>query len=405
MNKLSACLIVKNEASVLSRCLESIRTFVDEIVVVDTGSNDRTIEIALSYGARVYHFTWMDDFSAARNESLRYAGGEWILYIDADEVIDAVNAAKIRQVITRENIMAVTVRQCIPQQADNIATSYYSEYCRIFRQHPDMHFEGAIHEQILPSIERLGGKVLRSDIVVHHWAYAIDAVKKQKRAERNLRCLLAEIKRVPDNPFLYLNLGMTYRELGQRDASVKALHRTLSKDGGDMKRELVGQAHLTLAKIYFEDGNTTKVAYHAQQASVFDPANPLPDYLQATLAVNEQQYEKAIRHLESAIRISKGDGGQLPSVELNMAHVYLELGSCRSVIGDLQGAEEDFLRSLLCNPSSATPCLLLGNGRFLRGDRKGAREMFERAIAIDPSLDDARHGLALCHNSEELQNS
>ena len=400
MNKISACLIVKNEESVLSRCLESVRTLVDEIVVVDTGSNDRTIEIALSYGARVYHFTWIDDFSAARNESLRYARGEWILYIDADEVIDAANAAKVRQVITREDIMAVTVRQCIPQQADNIATSYYSEYCRIFRRHPDIRFEGAIHEQILPSIERFGGKVLRSDIVVYHWAYAIDAVKKQKRAERNLRCLLAEIKCVPDDPFLHLNLGMTYRELGQRDASIKALHRTLSKDGGNMKRELVGQAHLTLAKIYLEEENTTKAAYHAQQAGVFDPVNPLPDYLLATLAVNEQQYEKAIRHLEAAIRITKGDGERLPSVELNMAHVYLELGSCRSMAGDLQGAEEDFFRSLQCNPSSVTPYLLLGNGRLMRGDHKGAGEMFERALAIDTSLDDAMQGLALCRNPE-----
>ena len=400
MNKLSACLIVKNEESVLSRCLESVRTLVDEIVVVDTGSNDRTIEIALSYGARVYHFTWIDDFSAARNESLRYARGGWILYIDADEVIDAANAAKVRQVITREDIMAVTVRQCIPQQADNIAASYYSEYCRIFRRHPDIRFEGAIHEQILPSIERFGGKVLRSDIVVYHWAYAIDAVKKQKRAERNLRCLLAEIKCVPDDPFLHLNLGMTYRELGQRDASIKALHRTLSKDGGNMKRELVGQAHLTLAKIYLEEENTTKAAYHAQQAGVFDPVNPLPDYLLATLAVNEQQYEKAIRHLEAAIRVTKGDGERLPSVELNMAHVYLELGSCRSMAGDLQGAEEDFFRSLQCNPSSVTPYLLLGNGRLMRGDHKGAGEMFERALAIDTSLDDARQGLALCRNPE-----
>ncbi|MEK7296417.1 MAG: glycosyltransferase, partial [Planctomycetota bacterium] len=75
MNKLSACLIVKNEESVLPRCLESIRTFVDEIIIVDTGSNDHTIEIAHSYGARVYHFSWIDDFSAARNESLRHARG------------------------------------------------------------------------------------------------------------------------------------------------------------------------------------------------------------------------------------------------------------------------------------------------------------------------------------------
>ncbi len=400
MNKLSACLIVKNEESVLPRCLESIRTFVDEIVVVDTGSNDHTIEIAHSYGARVYHFPWIDDFSAARNESLRYARGEWILSIDADEVIDAANAAKIRQIITREDIMAVTVRQCIPQQADNIATSYYSEYCRIFRRHPDIRFEGAIHEQILPSIERLGGMVLRSDIVVHHWAYAIDAVKKQKRAERNLRCLLAEMKHAPDDPFLYLNLGMTYRELGQRDASIEALHRTLSMDVGNMKRELVGQAHLTLAKIYFEVENTAKAAYHAQQAGIFDPANPLSDYLLATLAVNERQYEKAIHHLEAAIRITKGDGGILPGVELNMAHVCLELGGCRSMTGDLPGAEEDFLRSLQYNPSSATPYLLLGNGRLMRGDRKGAGEMFERALAINPSLDNARQGLALCRNSE-----
>jgi len=400
MNKLSACLIVKNEASVLSRCLESIRTFVDEIIVVDTGSNDHTIKIAISYGARIYHFAWIDDFSAARNESLHYANYEWILYIDADEVVDTANAAKIRQVITREDIMAVTVRQCIPQQADNIATSYYSEYCRIFRRHPNIRFEGAIHEQILPSIEQLGGKVLRSDIVIHHWAYAIDAVKKQKRAERNLRCLLAEIKRVPDDPFLYLNLGLTYRELGQRDASIKALHQTLIKDGNNMKRELVGQAHLTLSKGYFEDGNIAKAAYHAQQAGVFDPVNPLPDYLLATMAVNEQQYEKAIHHLETAIRISKDDGGRLPSVELNMAHVYLELGSCRSVVGDIYGAEENFLRSLQYNPSSATPYLLLGNSRFIRGDRKGAQEMFERAVAIDPSLDDAQQGLALCRNSE-----
>lgn len=176
--RLSACLIVKNEALLLSRCLESIRSFVDEIIVVDTGSYDDTIEIASSYGARVYHFNWINDFSAARNESLRHAKGDWVLYIDADETVDAVNAAKIQQVITREDISAVTVRQCIPQQSGNIATAFYSEYCRLFRRHPAIRFEGKIHEQILPAIERQGGKVLCTDIVIHHWAYAVNEEKK-----------------------------------------------------------------------------------------------------------------------------------------------------------------------------------------------------------------------------------
>ena len=132
MVSLSACLIVKNESLLLSRCLESLRSFVDEIIVVDTGSTDNTIEIAHSHGAQVKYFTWIDDFSAARNESLRHASGDWILYIDADEVIDSVNAGKIRQVITQKDIMGATVRQCIPQQAENIVTAFYIEYCVFF---------------------------------------------------------------------------------------------------------------------------------------------------------------------------------------------------------------------------------------------------------------------------------
>lgn len=395
--KISACLIVKNEAVLLPRCLESIQSFVDEIIVVDTGSSDNTVEIAHGYGARVYHFTWINDFSAARNESLRYASSDWIFYIDADEIVDSASASKIRQVITRGDIMAVTVRQCIPQQTDNIATAFYSEYCRLFRRHPAIRFEGTIHEQILPSVERLGGKVLRSDIVILHWAYAIDEEKKRRRAERNLHHLLTEIKHSPDDPFIYINLGMTYRELGQQDAAIHSFHDALKKDDGCIKRELIGNTHLNLAKLYLEAGSNTKAAYHAQQIAVFDPANPLSDYLLATLAVAEEQFSRATFYLERVICIAKGEIGVPPSVELNLAQVYLELGSCRSAMGDLIGAEKDFLHALEYNSMIALPYLLLGNCRFMCGDRSGAIEMFERALTIDPLLEDARLGLALCH--------
>ncbi len=400
MVQLSACLIVKNEAVLLPRCLESIQSFVDEIIVVDTGSSDNTMEIAHGYGARVHHFAWIDDFSAARNESLRHASSEWIFYIDADEIVDPVNAGKIRQVITRDDIMAATVRQCIPQQTDNIATAFYSEYCRLFRRHPAIRFEGTIHEQILPSIERLGGKVLRSDIIINHWAYAIDEEKKRRRAERNLHCLLAEIKNSPDDPFIHINLGMTYRDLGQQDAAINSFYCALQKDDGYIKRELIGSAHLNLAKIYLKSGNNTKATYHAQQIAVFDPANPLSDYLLATLAVAEEQFSKAIFHLERAICTAKGETGISPSVELNLAQVYLELGSCRSAMGNLIGAEKDFLRALKYNSMIALPYLLLGNCRFMRGDYSGAKEMFERALTIDPLLEDARLGLALCNKNK-----
>src|SRR3990170_2513261 len=396
MVRLSACLIVKNESLLLSRCLESLRSFVDEIIVVDTGSTDNTIEIAHSHGAQVKYFAWIDDFSAARNESLRHASGDWILYIDADEVIDSVNAGKIRQVITQKNIMGATVRQCIPQQAENIVTAFYSEYCRLFRCHPAIRFEGAIHEQILPSIERIGGKVLRTDIVIQHWAYAATEDKKRHRAERNLRYLLAEVKRIPDDPFVHFNLGMTYRELGQQDMAICSFHCSLDKDDGHIKRELIGQIHLNLAKLYLESGNHTKAAYHAQQVAKFEPDNPLSSYILATLAVIDNQFNAAIKYLEKATQIARGKEVLSPSVELNMSRIYLELGCCRSAAGDYDGAEAEFLRSIECNASVALPHLLLGNCRFMRGDLVGARDMYERVLVLDPSVEDARRGLALC---------
>ncbi len=400
MTQLSACLIVKNESLFLSRCLESIRSFVDEIIVVDTGSDDNSVKIARSYDARVYHFAWTDDFSAARNESLRHATGDWILYIDADETIDTAHAAMIRQVITRKDITAVTVRQRVPQQAGNVATAFYSEYCRLFRRHASIRFEGKIHEQILPAIERQGGKVLCTDIVIHHWAYAASEEKKRRRAERNLHYLLTELEQARDDPFLYFNLGMTYRELGQRDAAIRSLHYALEKDDGCIKRKLIGQTHLNLAKLYLESGDVSIAARHARMVATFDPENPLSDYMLAALAVEEKQFTKAILHLEGALRMARAEAGVFPSVELNLARIYLELGSCRCAAGDFLNAECDFTRSVNIDPSVALSYLLLGNCRFMRGDLAGAAEMFKCALSLDPLLEEAHKGLVLCHQYE-----
>ena len=83
--KLSVCLIVRNEEALLENCLKSVSQLADQLVVVDTGSTDKTLEIARSFNAEIYHFKWCDDFAAARNESIKYATGDWILWIDADE--------------------------------------------------------------------------------------------------------------------------------------------------------------------------------------------------------------------------------------------------------------------------------------------------------------------------------
>ncbi|MFN4796229.1 MAG: glycosyltransferase family 2 protein, partial [Pseudanabaena sp.] len=100
---LSACLIVKNEEQRLPQCLESLLSLADEIIVVDTGSLDRTVAIAKKYQARVFHFAWCDDFSQARNYAIAQAKGKWILVIDADEVLEQSAIAILQEVLQRED--------------------------------------------------------------------------------------------------------------------------------------------------------------------------------------------------------------------------------------------------------------------------------------------------------------
>lgn len=95
--RLSLCMIARDSARTLPACLTSIGPWVDEMIVVDTGSLDETRDIARNFGARVFEFPWIDDFSAARNESLRHAHGEWLIWMDSDDTIDEDNGRGLRR--------------------------------------------------------------------------------------------------------------------------------------------------------------------------------------------------------------------------------------------------------------------------------------------------------------------
>lgn len=320
---------MRNEERFLPRCLENVRQVADEIVVVDTGSTDRTVEIARDFGACVFHFAWCDDFAAARNESLRHATGDWVLYIDADEIVRPTDLPKVRQTISRDDIMAATVRQRIPQQPGSVTTAVYSEYCRLFRNHPQIRFTGRVHEQILPAIQRLGGQVLRTDVVIEHWAYAATPQKKRQRAERNLRLLLADAGECRGDPFVALNLGLTFRELGDRAEAVRWLERALACDDGQIKRELLARAHLALSQMALARDDLARAEVHARAAEPLDPANPLAIYVQATVAVARNEFANAATYLERTIQIAQESNGHSPTVGMEQAQLLAELNACR----------------------------------------------------------------------------
>jgi hypothetical protein len=226
-SRVSLCVIVKNEAHNLRDCVAPVRDLVDDIVVVDTGSADGTAGVARGLGARVFSFAWVDSFAAARNESLRHALGDWVLWLDADDRVDEPNHGRLRLLLERlpnENVAFVMKCLCLPDPKTGRSTAV--DHVRLFRRHPALRWRYRVHEQILPSLRALGGTVRWSDVVVHHTGYQ-DSALRQTKLERDFRLLGLEHAENPGDPFVLFNLGMILHEWGRCDEALPYLNESL----------------------------------------------------------------------------------------------------------------------------------------------------------------------------------
>jgi GT2 family glycosyltransferase len=227
--RVSLCMIVKDEEHNLPACLESVADLVDEIVVVDTGSTDRTREVAARFGAKVADFPWVDSFSAARNESLRHATGQWIFWMDADDRLDHDNRAKLRALFASlkpENAAYSMKCRCLPDAETGAETLV--DHVRLFRNDPALRWEFRVHEQILPALRRRGADVRFAGVVIDHAGYQ-DRELRQRKLRRDLRLLERERAEVGDHPFTLFNLGSVYQELGRHAEALSFLRRSLER--------------------------------------------------------------------------------------------------------------------------------------------------------------------------------
>jgi GT2 family glycosyltransferase/tetratricopeptide (TPR) repeat protein len=226
--RVSLCMIVKNEEVNLPSCLLSTADLVDEAIVVDTGSTDETKTVAAKHGAHVHDFVWVDDFAAARNESLRHANGDWIFWMDGDDRVDDENRAKLRALFATlkdENVAYVMKCRCMPDPETGTATVV--DHVRLFRNRPDVRWQYRVHEQILPGVRRVGGEVRTTDIVIQHVGY-LDAGLRGRKQERDVRLLELDLAQHPDDPFILFNLGWSYEELRKPAEALPLLRRSLA---------------------------------------------------------------------------------------------------------------------------------------------------------------------------------
>jgi len=350
---LSLCMIVKNEEACLPQVLESVQPIVDEMVILDTGSSDRTIDIATDYGARVYHFQWCNDFSAARNHALRYVRGKWVLVLDADEVLTPEIIPEIQQAIKSDrNLVINLIRQEV-----GATQSPYSLVSRLFRHHPDIYFSRPYHSIVDDSVSQLLQRepdwqvISLSTVGILHYGYqpgAIAALDKYTRAKTAMEGFLADH---PNDSYLCSKLGALYVQIGQVEEGITLLKRGFTDAQVD-------------ASVLFE------LHYHLGNAYT-----------------KQNQLQLAADHYQDAIKQPI-----LPQLKLG---AYNNLGNLLFGVGDLTTAKRAYQTTVKIDPSFAVGYNHLGMTLKALGQWESAITAYEKAIQLNPDYADAYQNLGV----------
>lgn len=228
--KISLCIIAKNEEKNIKRCLQSAVGVVDEMIVIDTGSCDKTSQIAQTFGAKVQSFIWNDNFSDARNASLDLATGDWILFLDADEELTKESGIILRRAAENgevegyfNKIINFTGNEACPETSADIVF-------RLFRNKPEYRFRNAIHEQICDVISEQSNQAnyqFLEDVVILHYGYLDSQLKEKDKKRRNLILLEKELIKRPTDSLVRFHYAVELYRMGENLSAAKEFEKVL----------------------------------------------------------------------------------------------------------------------------------------------------------------------------------
>ena len=345
---MSLCMIVKDEEEMLPRCLGAIRDAVDEIIVVDTGSTDRTREIALEFGATLIDHEWTGSFSEARNVSFDAATGDWLLYLDADEVLVEGDGDRLRALAGQTWREAFYLLETNHTGALDDGTAVTHNALRLFRNRPGLRFEGRIHEQIAQHLPGyLPERLCVSDVRIDHYGY-LGAVRDAKeKSRRNIELLERQAAEGHDSPFQAFNLGSEYAAAGESARALEQFERAWTRLAGDPHLRTYGFAPSLASRLVRSLRlNGRPADARARGDEVLRTFPGFTDVLleQAHAASALGDHETAVAELERCM-----EWGDAPS-NYSATHgcgTYLAMASLatlRRERGDRAGAEELLLR-------------------------------------------------------------
>lgn len=355
---ISLCMIVKDEEEMLPGCLEPLHEHVDELIVVDTGSTDRTVEIAESFGATVVHFPWNSSFADARNAGLERATGDWILFLDADEHVVPEDAPRLRELAVR------TWREAFHLSLTNYtgsgdgmpAVTHLAP--RLFRRRDDRRFVGRIHERVeLPYFA--APRFETAPVRVRHYGYLKDTVIAKDKSRRNLELLEREAADAP-GPFTSYNLGVEHSRLDAPTEAARHFQAAWDALGGDVAATGYGPslaARLAAARRELGDDESARAVL--EQALAVFPDHT--DYVLqlALIARDRGDLEEAERLAARCLELGDAPATYIATVGAGTFFALTLLADLRSDRGDEAGAEELWERSLAEHPDYLVPVLRL----------------------------------------------
>jgi tetratricopeptide (TPR) repeat protein len=371
---LSLCIIVKNEAAALPQCLGSVQGVVEEMVVLDTGSSDRTVEVAKQFGAKIHHFAWCNDFSAARNEALKYVTSNWVLVLDADEVLVPEIVPDLQQAIQSDRLLVINLLR----QEVGALQSPYSLVSRLFRRHPNLYFSRPYHAMVDDSVT----EILRQEpqwqigslpkVAILHYGYQQRQIAEKDKFVQAEKTMTGFLASHPNDPYVCSKLGALYVQTDKVELGIELLERGLksASDHGEILYELY--YHLGIAYSRKQQINRAIASYQAAIQINIYPLLKLGSYNNLG---NLWQSIGNLPHAKSAYQ-------QVLKIAPNFAVGYYNLGIVLKAMGQYQAAIAAYNRAIQLNPDYAQAYQNLGVVLLKLGKMGEGLAAFQQAIAV-----------------------
>ncbi|AUC60241.1 Glycosyl transferase, family 2:TPR repeat:TPR repeat [Cyanobacterium sp. HL-69] len=374
MSNISLCMIVRNEAKSLPKCLGSVKDLVSEMIVVDTGSTDDTREVARGFGAKVVDYGWNDNFAEARNFGLGFVESDWVLVLDADEVFNGQLISAVEKA-TRvdDNLVVNLVRHEVGANS-----SPYSLLSRLFRRHPKIKFSRPYHALIDDAVmdllrEESHWRVVDlPEVAIAHYGYQPAIIEAQDKAKRARVAMESYLQDNPNDSYACSKLGALYLQLGERKKGLKLLTKGLKLHGSSPA--VTFELHYHLANASVKDNQFDSAIKHYEKAIALPllPIIKLGAYHNyASLAYQRKEYLKAIELYQECLKIK-------PDFPL----VYYNLGLCYKALGRNFKAISAYQTAIKLNPTDAYSYQNLGLLLYRQAQYEESQQALQQAVML-----------------------